>query len=45
VRGQPHPQQQRGVVVALEMGDRVVGRVEGEMLVDVDEARQQRDVA
>ncbi len=43
-RRQSHPQQQRGVVIGLETGHRVAGGVKRQMLVHVDQARQQRDI-
>jgi hypothetical protein len=45
LRGTVHPLQHRGVILRLEMGHRVVRGVEHQVLVDVDEAREQRDVA
>ena len=45
LRGTPHPLQHGGVICGLEMGHRVVRGVEHQVLVDVDEARQQRHVS
>jgi hypothetical protein len=40
-----HPFQRGGVILRLEMGHRVVRGVEHQMLVDVDEAWKQREIA
>jgi hypothetical protein len=40
-----HPLQHGGVILGLEMGHRVVRGVEHQVLVGVDEGREQRDVA
>jgi hypothetical protein len=40
-----HPLQHGGVILRLEMGHRVVRGVEHQVLVGVDEAWKQRDVA
>jgi hypothetical protein len=45
LRGTVHPLQHRGVILSLEMGHWVVRGVEHQMLVGVDEAWEQRDVA
>ena len=45
LRGTLHPLQHGGVICCLEMGHRVVRGVEHQVLVGVDEAWKQRDVA
>jgi hypothetical protein len=45
LRGTVHPLQHRGVILRLKMGHRIVRGVEHQMLVGVDEAGKQRDVA
>jgi hypothetical protein len=45
LRRESHTQQQRDVVVGLEAGDGIARRVERQVLVDIDEPREQGHVA
>jgi hypothetical protein len=44
-RGEPHAQQERAVIVSVQLGHGVGRRIEGQVLMDVDETWQQRRVA
>ena len=43
--GKAHTQKESEIVILVELANRVGGRVEGEVLMDIDEPGKERDVA